>query len=366
MMRRMEIGSFYEQEDVHRKWFQDGVGNAESKKTFLSFLNEKSIDLSFFNAGRSALRAVLEHIERKCRNKVCLLPAYLCNSMILPFELQKWDCFFYTIDERLRPNIESISSLINSVNPSVIVLLPYYGEDTVSVVNDSLAEWRNRGGIIIEDLTQSLFLYDAHSSMYDYQIISIRKWLPIPDGAVAVGLKDRVNRSYDNDFVYLEREAQKLKERYLSGDDICKDVFLKMHRQAGEILSSSTEIYGMSIDSYNTMTVCDTISIENKRRRNISILKSSLKSEKIKPLIKDYSSLNAGIYFPVIVNNRSELQSYCQKKNVFCPVLWPKPQAVKLSDSVLDLLYDKVLCVPCDSRYGADEMEYVVKILNEY
>ena len=221
------------------------------------------------------------------------------------------------------------------------------------------------GGIIIEDLSQSLFLFDEHFGKYDYQIISLRKWFPIPDGGCAIGLKKTPICEYDGKSAELEYNAQKLKQRYLDGEQIHKNVFLDIHKEAGNILTNNKFIQGMDFLSYSFLTVCNVDKIWKQRTENMKILKKMIRNSKVRPLV--YSNdQNAGIYYPVIVDNREDFQIYLRNNDIYAPILWPKPDSVKVADDILNMLYNKVLCIPCDHRYDERDMNYVADIINKY
>ena len=53
------------------------------------------------SSGRGAISLMLE----KTRKKTALLPAYTCDSMILPFIAQGYDCRFYDVNRDLTPDL---------------------------------------------------------------------------------------------------------------------------------------------------------------------------------------------------------------------------------------------------------------------
>ena len=330
---RKEIGSFYEYEDVYQQWFSSSAEEM-GKESFLTWITNRTENhISFFESGRSAISAIIEMAEKKVVRKVCLLPSYICDTVIIPFVRSGWEIHFFQVDLQLSPNIKEMKMLIETFQPSVILAVPYYGVDTLSEVRELLREWQERSkGFFIEDLTQSLFLMKPCKNNTDIQIISIRKWLPIFGGGCAtIDSAPDKTKSSDVCFVNAKKRAQNLKRQYLDGNDVKKEVFLKLNYEAEKFLDSNPGIYGMDLESYGVLSVYDIEAMKASRIKNANIL-----HQMINPLngIKNVISLQpdtAPLYYPVYVENREKLQNFLQKRDIFAPVLWMIPEQVKTS-----------------------------------
>lgn len=63
----------------------------------------------------------------------------------------------------------------------------YYGF-TKSEMKSEIEYFKNIGSIVIEDITHSLL--NINNSNADYGVASIRKWMAIPSGAIAINFND--------------------------------------------------------------------------------------------------------------------------------------------------------------------------------
>ena len=73
----------------------------------------------------------------------------------------------------------------------------------------------------------------------------------------------------------------------------------------------------------------------------------------------DYIGKNdCPLFVPILYKNRNELREYLIKKEIYCPIHWPKPFK---ENEISNLLYEKEISLVCDQRYTADDMKRIVK-----
>lgn len=71
------------------------------------------------------------------------------------------------------------------------------------------------------------------------------------------------------------------------------------------------------------------------------------------------------LYFPVYVKDRNELQRFLGERGIYAPVLWPIGEQNKNEmQGDEDYIFEHMLALPIDQRYGEKEMERVVQTLN--
>lgn len=366
-MKKREIGSFYELEELYEEWF-DGD---QSKENFITWLNRTGVTgASFFESGRAAQVAIVSEIEKRTANRTALLPSYLCDTVIKPFTNRGWRVFFYQLNDDMTPDADKLKRLVSDKHPGVVLTVLYYGKDSIYEIRPYLDLLRKNAGVLtIEDLTQTIFMFEKKNddSENNYRMASVRKWLPISSGGVAV-LRARpvydVNRS---DYVFKQHKAQELKKEYLSGYNANKEKYLWLHRQAEEILEGRYGCFPMDLDSYGLLSVCDLRTIKKRRNRNTQILNNKLrKMNRIRPIL-DFEDGEIPLYFPIISENRDKLQGFMKKKNIFLPVLWPVPYELYGDyNRPVRNIYENMLALPCDHRYGEDDMMRIVSMLEKY
>ena len=367
MKLKYEIGSFYEKEDIIEEYFSDG-----SVESFYDWLIKKG-NYFFFESGRSAISAIINDIEKQTNIKVCLMPSYLCDTVVKPFVLKGWNIHFYQLDEKLEPKEKELKELVEKYQPSVIFTILYYGNDTIFKLRDYLKKWENnKEHFCVEDLTQSIFYFERleekRIKKMKYQIASLRKWFPISGGGMA-NLHRGVNYGFKEKPEYSKYQtmAQVMKKRYLIGEDVSKEEFLSMHRIAEEALDNRYDILPMDIDSYNAIRLINWKQIYKRRNKNAKILEKEINAISEIDSIFGFDKGAAPLYVPIMVSERKKLQEYMKKHNIFLPVLWPVPEEInaKLNESV-HTLYSNMLAIPCDHRYTKKDMEYMIDVLKSF
>ncbi|MDE6319113.1 MAG: hypothetical protein K2M22_05305, partial [Lachnospiraceae bacterium] len=138
---------------------------------------------SFTASGREAIELALISLEREKPDtpKRCLMPAYMCDSVFLPFLHRDWELVFYTVDRGLISYGEELFRLTLEHDPGMIFIHPYYGTDTCRELRVQLKALRKSGVFVMEDVTQSYYL-EGIGKEADFVVGSLRKWYAIPDG----------------------------------------------------------------------------------------------------------------------------------------------------------------------------------------
>ncbi len=174
----MEIGSFFEIDPATVR--KSGV----TEELHLSQVDKYGKKQCCFTAsGREAIELALVSLERGMPDvpKCCLMPAYMCDCVFLPFAHQGWELIFYSVDRDLESAGEELFRLALEHDPGLIFIHPYYGTDTCAGFRRQLAALRKSGILIMEDVTQSYYLEGAGRDA-DFVVGSLRKWYAVPDG----------------------------------------------------------------------------------------------------------------------------------------------------------------------------------------
>ena len=67
--------------------------------------------------------------------------------------------------------------------------------------------------------------------------------------------------------------------------------------------------------------------------------------------------------YPYYVENGIETRKKLAEKKIYIPTLWPNVLIEKHGDTIEYDYAANILPLPCDQRYGLDDMEYIVKEL---
>ena len=315
------------------------------------------------NSDTVYLRTAREAIFYICQNnklKTVLMPALCCASMVQPFIQSEIEVRYYKIKSDLTIDYLDLSQKIK--DDSFIFVMHYYGIKSFDSARLQDIALSHNNIQIIQDCTQHVFTNDLYDNNADYWVGSIRKWVSIADGAFLASKKHKLANGfridYDDDgFVETTIQAMQLKQQYLSdGDENIKQLYREKFRNCMAHLKENIVVHPMSDVSrqlfYNTV---DCIKVRDKRTDNYNVLYEQLKCDV--PEILKYSSKYVGpLCFNIVVSNRNEAQQKLASKGVYCQVLWPLKKEAKDTCEFSNWYTEHMLAVPCDQRYGIEDM----------
>lgn len=157
----MEIGSEY--------WKCEEKLNSNNTK-FWDFGKDNKFTLS----GRTSIYYVLENIISENKIKKAYLPSYSCDSMAQPFldlgiEVVYYDVYY---NKGLKYNINFDEDI------DIFLAMNYFGYSSTNM-DIYIKKFKEKGKIIIEDITHSILSSKIYSEFSDYLVGSLRKWFPI-------------------------------------------------------------------------------------------------------------------------------------------------------------------------------------------
>lgn len=326
-------------------------------------------DFAWLSTGRSAITMALECDQsiRKQKKLHALLPAYTCESVIEPFFKKGYTVDFYSLNENLEADYEEIKSIVAKTDTDVFLFHRYFGFDTAKGITEVVDYCRERGIAVIEDRTQCLYS-DIPLSNADYYVGSIRKWCETPDGGFIVCRqnsfeKKPTERDYD-----LERAkliASYGKYDFLFNGKGDKSTYLTQFAEAEELLEKRDKIYHISDYSLAIQGALNIQDLKAKRRENYKVMVKGIESvDGIKVMFDVLPDGITPLYLPLLVENRQEVQLKLRNEAIYAPVIWPKAECIDCKPET-KYLYEHMLCIPIDQRYGTDDMQRIVDCLNE-
>lgn len=354
MTRPREIGSIFQ---LPRLNDEESIVAAQS-------------EIALFALCREAILAILM-ANREISQRV-LLPSFTCQSVIDPFLQFGSTCHFYPIDKNLRIDIEGFVALYDNVKPGIVLAHPFFGRRVSDAEKAILRHCKQGGSVVIGDFTQCL--YDSTSAkIFDYCVCSLRKWFPVPDGAYLLAAASRMgmpNGAFGayQEFVAPQAEAMRLRGDYFaSGEKSIKERSIALNKEAERIACKEISIHRISALSQSRLSALDVASSAMARKENYQLLENGiLAMDSISLFDESQAALAVPLYFPLRSNRRAELQDWLAKNDVYAPVLWPvETESVLVNDEVAEL-YETVLAIPCDQRYGGDDMRRIACLINEF
>lgn len=310
----------------------------------------------FFALGRHALaQAAQELIARDV--KLIHLPDFLCSSMLAPFErFMAWR--LYPLTEDLLPETGALDLLGQG---DAVLVCNFFGRDIPSGVVESIRAARARGATVVSDLTHAPF--EPAPWRDDLTIISLRKTLPIPDGAIIMGhllCDPPVVEGLSPDALDVRSAAAR--EKYSAARDGGNTASASQALSDFErYLETVATPAPMSDHSITALASLDTEALARARIRNAATIVRLLNDlDGLSPL-PGYGSQLAPAYVTCRTAHPRELQTSLARQGVYCPIHWPRP-------TQLDNLAwrNDLISLPIDHRYDSHDMERIARCARQH
>lgn len=372
----MEIGSIFE---INPATVKKG---GKTGALHLSQVDKYGKQQSCFTAsGREAIELALISLEREMPRipKRCLMPAYMCDCVFVPFAHRGWELVFYSVGRDLETAGEKIFRLALEHNPGLIFIHPYYGTDTCAGVRRQLPSLRRRGVWVMEDVTQSYYLEEAGKDA-DFVVGSLRKWYAVPDGgfvASDIPLAEDVlgaGEEYAGErLVPLVQKWEYLWEKgRRTGGALTaewlprKAEYLKKNRSLENALDCYQGVRRISDISAGILAGTDEEDARRRREENCRALYHRICGMKrLWPVMA--GETQAPLYLPVYVKERDSLQRFLAERGIYAPVLWPVGEENRdFMEGDVSYIFGHMLALPIDQRYGAAEMGQIADVLALY
>jgi len=315
-------------------------------------------DCLCLRSGRDALKV----IAREYADKVVLLPALSCDSMILPFEMYHHRVCFYCLTKDYEINIEHVQALLSDYCGNAIFLyMDYFGK--TSVPDRLLFELHQMFPqlIFVEDRTHNLIWESKKLFSPDYMIASLRKWINVPDGGLLWTKNILFNNHFaeDSTFFLKRLSAQCMRRKFFeTGDVSLKATYRKIFSTVSNIMDSDSMPARMSEYSYRIALLTDWDKIRKQRKENAETLIAILSQNPYVELIQNQTGLS-DLYVPFMIPNRGAVQEILSQNGIFNTIIWPLCSKQRAICSIAKYTEEHMLAAPCDQRYNVMDMEYI-------
>jgi len=303
-------------------------------------------------SGRSGIKLVLDSLKPEN----IWLPSYLCHTIISAVNPESSHIRFYPIDDHLR--VENLDFVDEIKSGDFFLFIDYFG---FPFERGLLQELKRKQVVLFQDCSQALFM-EWDEEISDYCLYSPRKFLGVPDGGIL-----KIGSNYhpahpdlqeppEEVFMQLFWAVVKRREFDVYGDENhWNRFFIK-----GE--EGFTPGYSRMSDlsNYLLRNSFDYEAISRIRRKNYQTLLAKLgEFGSFRDLPDDVVPLG----FPIKVENRDHLQRELFKEKIFPPIHWVIEGVVPTDFHKSHLLSQRIMTLPCDQRYGEEEMEHIAKSL---
>ena len=315
----------------------DAIGGYFSLE--LPLCEEYHKDAIRLNTGRNCL----EYILRARKYNKVYIPYYTCEVILEPFKKLGINYEFYHININLE-----LAYDIKLNKDNALLYTNYYGLKQ-RYVEKLAAKYGNQ---LIIDNTQAFYAKPIQGIDTFY---TCRKFFGVPDGAYLYS-DAKLDEDYEPDQSY-ERFAHLLKRIDLSAEQGYGD-FRKtddgLENQPIRKMSKLTQRMMQSID-YHTVAIT--------RRENYIILHKSLgQDNNIKLSLEDDA---VPMMYPYFVPQKGLREKLIDNK-IFVACYWPNVMEWTSPKDIDYLLASQMQPLSIDQRYGEEEMNEIIKNINNY
>lgn len=330
------------------------------------FLQAKGEDVRHYMSGRCALYGCLKEIRTSDSIRKAYVPAYTCETVLSSYEKAGYELAFYDVDrDRLTPlfkdeDLEGIS---------VLALCGYFGFSSYDKA--FVLRAKKQGITILQDTTHSIFSLDGHSPDADYYAGSVRKWMGIASGGVAIKREGKFT------LPMLPAEEAHLKGRYLAmehREKALKKDGTSYDKQASEVFWNTELRLRQMFDAFESdaqsraiITQFDPSLLFSKRRENYqSVLDNLKESKQCRAVFPVLDASSCPSHFCFYSDDRPKAQNQLEQMGIRSTVYWPVPPMLVNPDAMSHAtwIYDHIVSVQIDQRYTKGDMEFLASALS--
>ena len=321
-------------------------------------------DVRWYMLARHAIAALIG--MRATLRPTLWLPSYFCPEVAEACRLF-CDLREYSDDPRWT---EPKWSSLRPGSSDFVLAVNYFGVRE----GGARQHWRERHDcVLVEDHTQDLFSPWFLNSSADYALASLRKTVPVPDGAMlwsprGLPLPPEDNeQSSDWSGSALKLAAMFHKAGYLQGQgpDDLKPCFRDLQLKGEQLLGHSKI---SAISPYSRAYLANGVprAWRQQRLENAQYLLERLDSLESAELVFRRWPEGA-VPFVVLLtflaqSERDACQASLRRRNIYCPVHW----VCQTDDVQARDLSSRILSLPIDQRYGRDEMRRMAAALHDF
>jgi len=297
--------------------------------------------INCLSSGRSAIKALFEQIFTPKR---LLAPDFNCIEVMNALNNSKAAFDIYPIRSNFCADLDILKKLTDAKNYDSIYIVDYFG-----LRDSKLFDFAKRSGLkIIIDRTHSLF--NKHKSFGDYELGSLSKLFPVPDGGFLVlksGESVNISKSV-SDFCNIKLNSKVKKfvyNKYFMTSSLEAE-YLQDSEKAEKMISDKA----LSISPFSK-SIIDFYDIEKaaaKRIRNRNILLNLIDNSLIASFSEEIMQS-----LPLFIPQRDRVKLSIQKNKVFLPILW------RGSKDFQQMLIN----LPIDEEYSAADMNRIAGLI---
>lgn len=289
------------------------------------------------------------------------VPSYFCYESMDVFSGSGIELCQYEITPLIDP-ITAINRIPVKINDGLLIV-NYFGLFDVKRYPYINCE-------IVEDHTHNLIGGWAVKSKADWCIASLRKTLPIPDGGILWSPKRHslpaspLAHDITNYIMKRRTHAMDLKEKYLSGGNICKNDFLTLFKDTEEKFDE-LPVSAISEVSLKIVSELDISRWYGDKHRNWEFLYENLNNCTTIEILSPENSHDCPFSLTLRFGDsetRNKVRQSLIDKSVYPAILWTIHNDIDKSAITFG---DTMLSIHCDARYSPKDMRLLLQLIND-
>lgn len=320
---------------------------------------------ALFSTARAAMGALAEHLG--ARGTRLHLPTYFCPSVTASFA-EHFTIAWYRDDPlRSAPDF----STIDASDGDIVLAVNYFGIRKGSTWNEWVAD--HPDVVVVEDHSHDPSVERSVESSAHFVVSSIRKALPLPDGAVIMspaGLP--IPAPSGPSVASMKLEAMLLKAMYLRGLGVDKETFRALYLEGDQLMISDGR-ESASIFTRQVLPQLDMVSLQQARERNVRRMIDTdligVREGLFTPLFRSWPEGATPFNYVIATHDaeiRGNLRRHLIEHRVYPAVHWIQQGSFASPDPASIDLGNRLLTIPVDHRYDEDDLERLVGILNDF
>ena len=277
----------------------------------------------------SSGRACVAKFLACMRPELIHVPAFICDSVLLPMKEAGIAYRFYPVDAQLCPR--------GSLEPGprdAVLFVDYFGMRSAEVLA-AAAPFADRA---IIDQSQCCYRTPIAGC---WSFDSLRKFFPLPDGArlhapMGVNAPRVANTAVILDHLIAGRSAEDGLEAYRRNNAGMHTAYVRMST-SGEGILKRLDVEGA------------------RRQRNVNVRVLHHGLEHKNTLHFDPATLDAPLYYPLLLDRPIDLHAV-HKAGIFAPRLWPEVLSRGSEHQGAMDIAVRLLPLPIDQRYSEEDM----------
>lgn len=342
---------------------------SDNMTTSSALLNVLPKTYELFATARSVLFSIHHLLTSHQRRLQLHLPSFFCMETTAQLQTVFDICWYRDLPTEPTPDFNTLCPAPGDV----VLAVNLFGIRIGSPWRDWL--YHHQDITLIEDHTHDPFSLWAQQSTAHYAMASLRKTLPIPDGAIIWSPQTlELPKPYSSESFGAAQKltAMLLKQAYLNGAKISKDAYRLLQIQGEKQLGDEINAAASSF-TINILQCLNISELRKKREDNIRKFLQLILTEihhGWKPLFTSWSSETVPFNSILVCKSyeiREALRKFLISQNIFPAVHWEQSSAgISSKDFSAIELSNRILTIPTDHRYSDKDIIQIVEKISEF